>query len=418
MAPPRLRVPTRDPVRDGAGVLEAAALAAEHAESLVLSAARDIHGSVAGRVHRVVDRVAGGTTVTHRAHDGIASAVYGGVGVGLKAAARGLRAADRLGLGAPIEASPRGRFVVSAVNGLIGDRLVSDESPLAIEMGVRQDGRDVPVDTESLAAAFPDAGDALVVFVHGLCETEHYWDRRSRPRPADGTGGPSYGTRLAADEGWTPVYVRANSGLLIAESGVGLSALLTQLVDAWPVEVRRIALVGHSMGGLVIRAACAVRTSDDRDWTQRVTDVVLLGAPHLGSPVERTIARGVRVFHRVPELSPFARVFDQRSVGVLDLHDGPSDEFAHVPHARYHLVAATLTRSPRHPLAATVGDLLVPYRSAVGLLPNGEEIFPGADVLHVPDSDHFDLLNHDDVYAALRTWLADGGAATTTGGTA
>jgi len=398
MAPPR---------RDGAGVLEAAALAAEHAESLVLSAARDIHGSVAGRVHRVIDRVAGGPTVSHRAHDGIAGAVYGGVGLGLRVAARGLRAADRLGVGAPIEASPRGRFVVSAVNGLIGDRLVADGSPLAIEMGVRHGGRDLSVDGPSLAAAYPDASDALVVFVHGLCETEHYWDRRSRPRPADGGTRPSYGARLAADEGWSAVYVRANTGLSIAESGVALSALLTRLVDAWPTPVRRIALVGHSMGGLIVRAACAVTTPDDRDWTRHVTDVVLLGAPHLGSPVERTIARGVRTFHRVPELSPFARIFDQRSVGVLDLHDGPADEVAHVPHARYHLVAATLTRSSRHPLAATVGDLLVPFRSAAGLLPNGEEIFPGADVLHVPGADHFDLLNHDDVYAAMCSWLAD-----------
>jgi len=398
MAPPR---------RDGAGVLEAAALAAEHAESLVLSAARDIHGSVAGRVHRVIDRVAGGPTVSHRAHDGIAGAVYGGVGLGLKAAARGLRAADRLGLGAPIEASPRGRFVVSAVNGLIGDRLVAEGSPLAIEMGIRHRGRDLSVDGPSLAAAYPEASDALVVFVHGLCETEHYWDRRSRPRTTDGGTNPSYGARLEADEGWSAVYVRANTGLPIAESGVALSALLTRLVDAWPTPVRRIALVGHSMGGLIVRAACAVTTPDDLDWTRHVTDVVLLGAPHLGSPVERTIARGVRTFHRVPELSPFARIFDQRSVGVLDLHDGPADEVAHVPHARYHLVAATLTRSARHPLAATVGDLLVPYRSAAGLLPNGEEIFPGADVLHVPGADHFDLLNHDDVYAAMCSWLAD-----------
>jgi hypothetical protein len=405
--------------RDGAGVLEAAALAAEHAESLVLSAARDIHGSVAGRVHRVLDTVAGGTTVSHRAHDGIAAVVYGGLGLGLKTAARGLRAADRLGLGAPIEASPKGRFVVSAVNGLIGDRLVADGSPLAIEMGVRHQGRDVPVDGPSLASAYPDASDALVVFVHGLCETEHYWDRRSRPRPADGGTQPSYGRRLAADEGWSSVYVRANTGLPIAESGVALSALLTRLVDAWPAPVRRIALVGHSMGALIVRAACAVTTPDDRDWTRHVTDVVLLGAPNLGSPVERTIARGVRTFHRVPELSPFARIFDQRSVGVLDLHDGPADEVAHVPHARYHLVAATLTRSPRHPLAATVGDLLVPYRSAAGLLPNGEEIFPGADVLHVPGADHFDLLNHDDVYAAMRSWLAHADlAATPTEGTA
>jgi pimeloyl-ACP methyl ester carboxylesterase len=392
--------------RGEAGVLEAAALATEHAEDLLLGAARDIHGSVSARVHGVLD-MASGRRMVGRRHGGIAGAVYGGVGLGLKAAARGLRAADRFGLGAPIERSPRGRFVVSAVNGLIGDRLVAEGSPLAIEIGVRRDGRDVPLDPDGLRAAYPEASDALVIFMHGLCETENYWDRRSRPRPSDHTSSAPYGARLAADEGWTPVFVRANTGLPIAESGVALSALLTRLVEAWPTEVRRIALVGHSMGGLIARAACAVSTSADRDWTQRVTDVVLLGAPHLGSPVERNIARGVRTANKVPELAPFARIFEQRSGGVLDLHDGPADEIAHVPHARYHLVAATLTRSPRHPLAATVGDLLVPYRSAAGLLPNGQEIFPGADVLHVPSADHFDLLNHDDVYTALRTWLAD-----------
>jgi hypothetical protein len=392
--------------RDHAGVLEATALALEHADSLILSAARDVHASVAGRVHRVLVRVAGGTTLTHRAHEGIAGAVYGGIGAGLRGTARGLRTADRRGIGAPIEDTPRGRFVVSAVNGLIGDRLLATGSPLAIEAGVRHGGRDVALDPTSLAAAYPQAGPDLVVFVHGLCETEHYWDRRSRPRRADGPGSPSYGARLA-DGGWSPVYVRANTGLPIAESGVALSALVGRLVEAWPTDVRRIAFVGHSMGGLIVRAACAVSTSEDRSWTRHVTDVVLLGAPHLGSPVERSIARGVRVFHKVPELSPFARIFDQRSRGVLDLHDGPADELAHVPHARYHLVAATLTRSPRHPLAATVGDLLVPYRSAAGLLPNGEEIVPGADVLHVPNADHFDLLNHDDVHAALQSWLHD-----------
>src|SRR4051812_35535305 len=192
--------------RADAGVLEAAALAADHADALLLSAARDIHGSVAGRVHRVVDRVAGGQTLSHRAHDGIAAAVYGGLGLGLRAAAKGLRAADRVGIGAPIEESPRGRFVVSAVNGLIGDRLVEEGSPLAIQIGVRHGGRDVVLDGPSVAAAFPDASDSLVVFVHGLCETEHYWDRRSRPRPADGSTELSYGARLA-DEGWSPVYV-------------------------------------------------------------------------------------------------------------------------------------------------------------------------------------------------------------------
>jgi pimeloyl-ACP methyl ester carboxylesterase len=333
--------------------------------------------------------------------------VYAGIGLGLRASAKALRAADRMGIGPAIENTPRGRFVVSAVNGLIGDKLIEDGSPLAIEIGVRRHGRDVPLTPDGLTEAFPDASGAIVVFLHGLCETEHYWDRRSRPRPADGSSTASYGARLAADEGWTPVYVRANTGKSIAEAGVDLSSLLGRLVEAWPTDVRRIALVGHSMGGLIARAACAVSSDVEEPWTEKVTDMVTLGAPHTGSPVERTIARGIRVAAHAPELLPLARIFEQRSVGVLDLHDGMPEDTAAIPNARYHLVAATLSKSPKHPLAATVGDYLVQYRSAVGLLPGGVEMFPGADVLHVPGADHFDLLNHDDVYAALRGWLAN-----------
>lgn len=391
----------------GPGVLEAAALAAEHLDLLVLGAARDIHGSVSNRVHSVLDRVVGGPTVAHRIHDGISTGVYAGLGAGLRASAKALRAGDRLGRGPNIEDGPKGRFVVSAVNGLIGDKLVADGSPLAIEIGVRRDGRDVPLTPAGLSAAYPDASDALVVFLHGLCETENYWDRRSRPRPADGTSTSSYGVRLEADEGWSPVFVRANTGLSLAETGVALSSLLTRLVESWPTEVRRIALVGHSMGGLIARAACAVSLDQEEPWTERVTDIVTLGAPHTGSPVERTIARGIRVAAHAPELLPLARVFEQRSVGVLDLAEGMPEDAAAVPNARYHLVAATLSRSPKSPVASTVGDYLVQYRSAVGLLPGDVEMFPGADVLHVPCADHFDLLNHDDVYAALRGWLAN-----------
>jgi pimeloyl-ACP methyl ester carboxylesterase len=389
------------------GLLEATALAAEHLDLLIVGAVRDVHDSVAERVHAAVDVVAGHRTLPHRLHHGIAGGVFAGIGLGLRGAAHGLRTADAHGLGPAVDATPRGRFVLSAVNGLIGDRLLAENSPLAIEIGVRVEGRDVPLTPEGLAAAYPDASDAVVVFLHGLCETEHYWDRRSVPRPADGGTTATYGARLAADEGWTPVYVRNNTGVPIAEAGVALSSLLSRLQSAWPVPVRRIALVGHSMGGLIARAACGVATDAERAWTDRVTDIVTLGTPHTGSPVERTIARGMRLASGRRDLLPLTRIFEQRSVGVLDLHDGMPEDRAVVPNARYHLVAATLSRSPRHPVAATVGDYLVQYRSAIGLLPDGSQLFPGADVLHIPGAHHFDLLNHDDVYAALRTWLAD-----------
>ena len=391
-------------------MLEAGALAVEHADTLLLGAVKDIHTSVAGRLFGVVDKVVAPAVLPHKVHDGVAGAVYGSLGLGFRGAARALREADRRGLSEVIEhdleAHPVGRFTIATLNGMIGDRLAAEGSSLAIEMGLRANGTDVPCSPEGIAEHHPHPTDAIVVFLHGLMESDEVWNRRSRPKRVDRTTAPSYGARLASEEGWSPVYVRVNTGLPITESGVALSSLLSRLVDAWPTEVRRIALVGHSMGGLIARAACAVHTDSEGDWKPLVSDIVCLGTPHLGSPVERTIERGVKLANKVPELRPLARIFEHRSAGVLDLHDGSPEDVAQVPQARYHLVAATLTRSPRHPAATTVGDLLVPYDSAVGRARNGDLLFPHADVLHVPKADHFDILNHDDVYGRLRGWLA------------
>jgi pimeloyl-ACP methyl ester carboxylesterase len=390
-------------------VLDAAALAAEFAEDLIVGTVREVHGAVAGRVHGVGDYLAGGTTLTHRVHDGISKAVYTSISASLKVSAKGLKVAGEAGVGGELEATPRGRFVRAAITGLIGDRLREEGSRFHFDMGVRVGGRDVVLDRDGVGAAFPGATDKVVVFVHGLSENEAYWNRAARPRTEDRREAPdrrSYGDRLA-EEGWTPVYLRVNTGLPIAENGVAMAALLDQLVQSWPCDVRRLALVGHSMGGLITRAACAVTTDSDLPWTDLVTDVVCLGTPHLGAPLERVVTKGVAAMGRVPEMAPFGRILEYRSVGILDLRHGLAQDVQNLPNARYRLVSATLTRSPRSVTAGTIGDYLVPYASALGRRPNGEEMFPGAETLHVPYADHFDLLNHDDIYAALREWLDD-----------
>ncbi len=389
-----------------AGVLAAAGLAAEKLDELVVGTVRDVHHAVATRAWQLPESVAGGRLASHRVHDAVSAATYGGLGLALRGAARGLRAGERAGPRVRLEEGRRGRFVLATVNGLIGDRLREEDSGLSFDLAVRAGGHDVPPTREALAAAFPDASGAVVVFLHGLFETEDIWQRAARPRREDGEAPGSYGSRLAADDGWTPVFVRANTGLPVAENGAALAGLLDRLVAAWPVPVRRIALVGHSMGGLVLRAACAVTTDARTAWADLVTDVVTLGTPHLGAPLERTVAHGARALGWFPESAPFGRILEYRSVGILDLRRGLAPDVRRLPHARYHLVAGSLTRSPRHPVALTVGDLLVQPRSALGRPRRGPEMFPGADTLHVPGADHFDLVNHDEVYAALRRWLS------------
>ncbi|TWH04968.1 PGAP1-like protein [Nocardioides sp. J9] len=384
-------------------LVDAAALATAVLDDLVLATARDTHTAVSRRVHGLVGLGLGPVgrpaEVVHR---GIAATVYGALGLSLRGASAGLARLAEAGVGPGLEDGPRGRFVSSAVNGLIGEELRRDRPRLAIEMGVRRDGRDVVLTPDGVAAAFPAATGRLVVFLHGLCETEDYW-RRHRDRV-----GATYGETLAG-RGWTPVYLRANTGLALRENGVVLASLLQRLVDAWPVEVEQVALVGHSLGGLVMRASSAVVADGDAPaaWTRLVSDVVTLGTPHLGSWFAVSADHASRGMARLPEVAAFGRIIDRQAPGIRDLVEGLAQDVPPLPHARYRLVTATLTRSPRHPVASTIGDLLVTPRSATGRDRRGTELFPGAEVLHLGRTDHFGLLNHPDVHTALVRWLAE-----------
>lgn len=387
--------PTREP-----GLLDALSLLSEVADELVLRTVRDTHLAWADRVHGLLDRPTRGSVRASRLlHRGIAGPVYGGIGLGLRATARGLGAAGDAGLGPPLEKSPRGRFVRSAVNGLIGDRLERERPVLSIPMAVRRDGRDVLLDADHLAAAFPRATGRVAVLLHGLCENEDYFGYH---RDEVGT---TYAEALSA-RGWTPVFLRANTGLPLRANGVALTALMQRLTDSWPVPVERVAMIGHSLGGLVMRAASAVASDADAPWADLVTDVVTLGTPHLGSPVAQGIGHGSRVLARLPEAAAFGRILDWRSVGVHDLVEGLPEDVPPLPHARYRLVSATLTGSPRHPVGAFIGDLLVRQPSAYGRARGRQDLFPDATVLHVGRADHFDLLNHPRVHQALAEWLA------------
>ena len=115
-------------------------------------------------------------------------------------------------------------------------------------------------------------------------------------------------------------------------------------------------------------------------------------------------------------------ILDARSDGIKDLRHGrlvdadwDAVEFVRteVPlleHARHHVVAATLTRDPRHPMARVVGDLLVLTPSAHGLQGRRAVIaFEEDSRRHVGGHDHFDLLNSPALDDLLRDWLSCGG---------
>jgi hypothetical protein len=68
-------------------------------------------------------------------------------------------------------------------------------------------------------------------------------------------------------------------------------------------------------------------------------------------------------------------------------------------------VAATVTRSARHPVGRLVGDALVLESSASGRSRTRRLPFRAEHGLHVGGTNHVALLNHPAVYERLREWL-------------
>ena len=377
----------------------------------------DVHRAVA---ERAFGASGGGALPARTLHDTISNGVYAGLGGAARLA--GIAADAGLGGravrdGRRLSASRRGALLVGALNGLIGDALEREGSDLHQPMSVRAGGRPVPLDPTALAGAHPGAGGRVVVFLHGLMETEFSW------RVGAGPDGETYATRLRRDLGCTPVEVRYNSGRHISENGLSLADLLSELVGRWPAEVESIALVGHSMGGLVARSACHQGAERGDDWVGLVRHVISLGTPHLGAPLAQGVHWMSAALGAVPETRPFARFLRRRSAGIRDLRQGSlvdadwrdcdpdalhaaaCQEIPLLEGATHCFVAATVTGSGRDPVGRLLGDCLVLPPSASGRgrtrrIPFDEEY--GA---HIGRTHHLALLNHPRVYERMLRWL-------------
>ncbi len=391
-----------------------------------VSHVEQVHRAVAARTFAVSAPVSLPARIIH---DVIATGVYTLIReIGLVA---GMAASELVGAAAgsvfPAGSTPRSNLALAVLNAILGDQLADQSSPLAIPMAVRRDRADVVPRRESLEVAFPEATSKVAVFLHGLGETEESW-RLHAERHGLGTES-TYGSRLAEDLGYTPVYLRYNTGLHISENGRHLTSLLDDVVAAWPAPVTELILIGHSMGGLVSRSACHYGHQRNHSWVSMLRHVFYLGTPHLGAGLEQWVRRLSDVFAKLDESRPLASVLDRRSVGVKDLSagylldddwcDGGSgsqrapNDVPLIPWANHYAVSATVTASRDHPLGRLVGDFLVQPDSARGQSRDGEHIpFPVEHTRHFGGLHHFNLLNHPTVYEALREWLDPTSAAT------
>lgn len=384
---------------------------------VLTSLVRDTHSGIARRVFGSIGPVAKPVEVVHNT---TAAATYHAVDRALRAALRGAGALAAEARGSDddetVESDPRVAGFIAALNGIYGDELTDHGNGFALTMQIRRRGKPIAMSPTDIAAAFPEATRRIAVFVHGWCMTESSWWRR----PRDGKEMTPYGARLRDELGFTPVYLRYNTGLHISENGKSLAALLDRLQALWPVPVEELALIGHSMGGLVARSACHYGTEHRHGWPDSVRHVVCLGSPHLGADLEKGVNAASWALARLPETRGLAAFLNARSAGTKDLRygalldedwcDGDPDEFLRdrcnevpfLPHAVYHFVA---TSAGPGAVGAVLGDRLVRPHSASGKGKSRQVPFDPDHGLTLTGLHHFDLLNHAEIYAKLREWL-------------
>jgi pimeloyl-ACP methyl ester carboxylesterase len=343
-------------------------------------------------------------------------------------------------------------FFLPVLNGALGDQLAARFDPRAIRMSFRRGGQDVAVADLRLN----EPHQKTVVFVHGLMGDELIWQTGFQDPP----GSRRYGPRLAEETRVRALYVRFNSGLHLSENGRELSRLLTELVDTYPDAIGELVLVGHSMGGLIIRSAghygqLRVKSEEVRvaapdttvtttskqlltpnsqlltqtaPWLAHLRSVFLIGTPNDGSWLEQNSHLTARLLERI-NLFPtrfLSKALNQRSNGIKDLRFSilvdedwqdahandltpPRTPVPPLPGVRYHILIGAWLRSTRpSALREYFGDGLVGKGSAHGHATFGDEgaLPAGASVRTAVFSQqhHGGLLTHPEVFQYLKQW--------------
>jgi triacylglycerol lipase len=306
------------------------------------------------------------------------------------------------------ELSPWVDHAQAALNAAFGDFLHERGNALEIEMSFCHNGLPLPLTAAALARAQTAPTGKVCLFVHGLGWTERAWNVSAK----DADAAVDFGALLSRELGYTPFYLRYNSGLHISE---------------YPVAVEEFVLVGHSMGGLVVRSAAHYGALSSASWVRRLTHVFCLGSPHLGAPLEKAgniLASALSYFDTAGTQVP-AKILNARSSGIKDLRYGyiidedwsgkEPDAFLEdnrrdipfVDSALYCFIGSTVTVDPNHPLGQLIGDVLVRLPSAAGFAPKPARGVPFHFGRVVGGAGHLELVTHREVYGQIRKWLSE-----------
>jgi pimeloyl-ACP methyl ester carboxylesterase len=318
------------------------------------------------------------------------------------------------------QTSPQRAALLAALNGVMGDHLQATNNPLATTMSMRWQG--VALNWLDLPPDFKPCHKVLLL-IHGLCMNDLQWQTSDKGQTVD------HGQALAAALDYTPVYLRYNSGLHTSQNGRELAAQLESLAQHWPVPLEEISIVAHSMGGLLARSACHIATEQASSWRPLLKNIVFLGTPHHGAPLERAGNWIDVLLGSTPYTAPLAKLGQLRSAGITDLRHGyvrdedwqGDNRFHRLPDQRLitplpagvncFAVAATMAAKSANRGGALanrlIGDGLVPLHSALGehADPRRDLGFAKSEQLICYRMNHMELLSSPLLTQQMQDWL-------------
>lgn len=281
-------------------------------------------------------------------------------------------------------------------------------------MSLRISGEDISLPQLNLPLRFKGKDKKIILFVHGLMDDEHCWQKPKEE-------GHGFGKLFEEKTNHIVLYLRYNTGLHISTNGKKLSKILEQLESSYGDHFDEIDLVGHSMGGLILRSAGHYGEKRSSPWISKLKSVFLISVPSYGSFVEQFANATSFLFSKFYffHVGWIGKVIDLRSDGIKDLrlgfmvdqdwdHPTPTNKPYHfkrtpiypVKNVKYHLILGNMGKTESSIMGKVLGDGLVHKKSAMG-----KSFFMDTDPIHnkstlkeFPSSGHVSILNKPEVF--------------------
>jgi triacylglycerol lipase len=306
---------------------------------------------------------------------------------------------------------------ISILNGVFGDYLHKKDNALSTPMQFYQNRHPLGLTKKSLEKAYPKHSAKICILVHGLACNETIWEYRDDCKT-------TYGSLLQTDLDYTPFFLRYNTGLHISENGKMFSTLIADLISAYPRQVDEIIMIGHSMGGLVIRSGCWYGNQQGADWAKKIKKLFYIASPHQGAPLEKfgNVVSGFLKEIPLAYTRLAGNIVDLRSSGIKDLRFGyvvdedwegynpdmilknNKNRITLLEGVSHYAVTGSLTKNPGHLMTQFFGDPMVRKSSAMGRSRQERFHLPINGHTEFAKIGHLKMAHCQEVYLQIKTW--------------